>query len=76
MPRYFFDLAKHEDSADDEGTELADIDAARLEAMQFTGEYLREHPDMAWDGRELRVIVRDQQARVVFTVVTLGVDGC
>jgi hypothetical protein len=75
MPRFFFDLDDHNDSPDDEGIELPTADAARAEAVRFTGDYLRDHPEVAWDGGELRVRVRDEQGGIVFVIVTLAV-GC
>ena len=74
MPRYFFDLADHETSRDDTGTELADAGAARVQAVIFCGSYLRDHPELVWDGKELRIIVRDEDRRTIFTVIVLSVD--
>lgn len=74
MPRYFFDLHGHEESRDELGTELSDAAHARVEAVKFTGSYLSDHPELVWDGKEIRIIVRDENRRTVFTVVTLSVD--
>lgn len=75
MPRYYFDLADHENERDRTGTELADADAARKQAVIFAGAYLRDHPELIWDGKEIRVIVRNADDLVVFTVIALSVDG-
>ena len=44
MPRYFFHLNDGHTALDAEGTELADLNAARQEAVRFSGEVLREGP--------------------------------
>lgn len=50
--------------------------AARIQAVSFAGTYLRDHPDLVWDGKELRVITRGPNRAVVFTLVMLSVDCC
>lgn len=74
MPRFFFDLSNHESLPDPTGTELPDANAARVEAILFSGAWLRDHPEMVWDGQEMRVIVRDENHRTIFTLITLSVD--
>lgn len=75
MPRYFFDLNDHERSPDETGTELPGLDAARVAAVKFAGDYLSDHPEIVWDGREQRVQVRQGNSNIVFTVIVLAVDG-
>lgn len=74
MPRYFFDLADHETSADQSGTELPDGDTARVEAVRFAGTYLSDHPELVWDGKEIRVIARDENKQAIMTIIVLSVD--
>lgn len=74
MPRYFFDLADHEIIPDAEGTELPGDEAARAQAVAFAGAYLKDHPELAWDGRELRVHVFTEQRLPLFVVLVLGID--
>jgi hypothetical protein len=77
MPLFFFDLAGHVRSPDDEGTRFPDVVAARIEAVRFAGDYLRDNNQLAWDGSETRVIVRDESNAVVFTLAILAIDcGC
>jgi hypothetical protein len=66
MPRYFFDLQDDTVLVDDEGTELAGIDAARRQALAVLGgiakdELARQHHD--W----FAINVRDQDGRPVLT---------
>lgn len=55
MPRYFFTLRDHVVETDDEGVELADAHAARIEAIRYAGEVLRDEPQLL-DGRNLLVV--------------------
>ena len=67
MPRYFFDLAEHKTAPDQFGTELADDDAARADAINLITDYVRHHPELITDGDEVSVIVRKAESHV-FTV--------
>ena len=69
MPRYFFSIENHETDNDDEGTELAGPDVARVNAVMYLGEFLRDHPDMIWDGRRMAVMVDDQDGVRIFRIV-------
>jgi len=40
MPRYFFNLDDHPDLPDQEGTVVADLSAARAEALHYAGEII------------------------------------
>lgn len=68
MPRYFFSLEDHDSDIDGEGTELANPESARINAVMYLGEYLRDHPDMIWDGHRLAVLVEDENRNHVFQV--------
>lgn len=74
MPRYFFNLQDHDTFEDDEGNELPNRDAARVAAVTFAGEYLRDHPDMIWDGQRFAVEVRDTSDEILFRVVVHAED--
>jgi len=76
MPRYFFELWDHEIRPDDEGSEMASVEEARLHGVLYAAEYLRDHPELLRESREVRVTVRDEAARIVQTVVTLAANGC
>lgn len=74
MPRHFFDLQDHEVVFDHAGTELRDDDVARIGPVGHSGAYLRDHPELVWDGRELRVHVVDERRPPLLLVAILGVD--
>ena len=42
MPRYFFNIHDHASRPDEEGTELAGIEEAHLEAIRFAGNVIAE----------------------------------
>lgn len=68
MPRYFFNLDDHHREEDLEGTELAGPEAARIAAVVYAGECLRDNPAMLWDGSRFRVEVRDQARSLLLRV--------
>ena len=79
MPRYFFNLKDGRTSLDDEGTELADIDAARREAVTYAGSTLRDGAgDSLWNGEPWRLWVTDQpngEGKTFFTLHFSAVEG-
>ena len=69
MPRYFFHVCQgHERSRDTEGQVLADLDAARREAINSSREIMGEKllHGGAIDGRTIEIA--DETGRVVDTV--------
>ena len=75
MPRYFFTTADGTREQDIDGTELPNVATARVEAIKFAGEVLSDHPEMIWDGEDFRVEVSDERGLVLFTVVTMAMNG-
>lgn len=73
--RYFFNLAGAVGEPDDKGLEIASLSDARIEAVKFAGDYLRDRPELVWMGEEFRVEVTDESGRVLFTFIAVGVDG-
>ena len=58
MPRYFFNVRNHVHTRDTEGTELADIAAARREALSDIADIKRSEFDVLdgrWDGWSMEV---------------------
>ena len=74
MALFFFDIADHEVYTDLVGTEYTDGDAARVAAVAFAGNYLRDHTELIWDGRRATVHVRQGDGVVIFSVVMLAID--
>jgi hypothetical protein len=69
MPRYFFHVMDGQVGIDDEGTELPDADAARLEALKTAGSILAAGEangmlaETPWN-----MTVVDESSRTVFTL--------
>ena len=74
MPRYFFDIDNDARYIDEEGTELAGADDARIQAVIFAGDYLRENPGLVRDGGHLHVAVRDALGTILLTVAVTTSD--
>ncbi|PTQ63913.1 hypothetical protein C8J45_104158 [Sphingomonas sp. PP-CE-3G-477] len=74
MPRYFFDTDNHTHDGDNEGTDLADDDEARVQAIIFAGDYLRDHPGIVSAGNRFSVSVRDARDTILLTVVVTVED--
>jgi hypothetical protein len=74
VPRYYFDLRDGDlASADDEGTELADLEEARTEALAMLGGIAKDElPDR--DQREFVVIVRDGGGPQLSVSLTVRVE--
>jgi hypothetical protein len=68
MPRYYFDLdAGDQITPDAEGTELADVQAARTRALHMLGEIAKaemRHEDRA----QQRIHIHDNRGNVLLTV--------
>jgi hypothetical protein len=73
VARYFFNEFNGEYKLDDEGLEFDSPEKARLEAVRYAGEAMRDQPELAWNGDEFRVEVTDKNQLVLFTVIVLGV---
>jgi len=73
--RFFFNLAGAVYDPDNEGHELANVSVARIEAVKFAGEFLRDRPEVVWLGEEFRVEVTNGQRLLLFTVIVLGIDA-
>lgn len=68
MPRYFFDIVDGEDLPDPDGSEHADLNAARIEAIRYSGEVLREMPERFWHAEEWKMTVSDWNRIPLFTL--------
>ena len=73
--RYFFNLAGVVQSPDNTGIELSSLSDARIHAVKFASEYLRDRPELVWMGEEFRVEVTGETGRTLFTFIAFGVDA-
>lgn len=74
MPRYFFHTENGDRVRDDQGEELADLDAARDEALTILGEILRYRGVAFWTTRSFSVIVTDAEGHVVVSITAQASD--
>ena len=69
MPRYFFHCEGAQNFRDDDGTELADLRTARIQAIRNASEVMRDHPEAIARGPGWRIFVTDEGGGTVFAVV-------
>lgn len=67
MPRYYFHVQDGADFPDLQGTVLDNIEAAKLEAIRFSGDLLSNADDF-WKGAEWSMRVVDAQGTTVLTL--------
>ena len=68
MPRYHFQLEDGIFVPDEPGMELADIHAARIQAVRSLSELINEHRERFWDDQPIRVVVSDDTGLTLFTL--------
>jgi len=73
--RYFFNEIGGQLKPDDAGLEFPSIEAARVEAVRYAAEVLRERPTLIWAGEDFRVEVTDERHLTLFTVIVVGIDA-
>ena len=69
MPRYFFHVYDGSDFPDIQGTLLANDDAARIEAVRFSGDLLRDGAEKFWNGEEWSMRVTDDKDLTLFELM-------
>jgi hypothetical protein len=75
VAKYYFNTADGTRELDRIGTELADRNAARYQAIRFIGDVMSDEPELLADGADFRVEVMDGDQRVLFTVIACTIDG-
>ena len=73
--RYFFNVAGIVQESDKDGHTFASLSDARIGAVKFASEYLRDRPELVWLGEEFRVEVTDEEQEILFTFIAVGVDA-
>ena len=66
--RYFFSCEGAQNFRDEEGTELADLNEARLQAVQNASEILRDKPEAFATSSRWRAYVTDAAGSTVFVL--------
>ena len=70
MPRYFFHVQDGRDFSDTEGSELPDVQTAKMEAIRSSGELLRGNKGSSefWSGKDWTLNVTDDKGGRVLTL--------
>ncbi|QNA85344.1 hypothetical protein G4G27_16080 [Sphingomonas sp. So64.6b] len=68
MPHYFFDIVDGEDLPDLQGSEWPDLTAARMEAVRYSAEVLKEMPERFWNCEAWKMTVSDADRVMLFTL--------
>ncbi len=68
MPLFFFDIRDGVFIPDDNGTDLPDTEAARLQGAALCAKLLGEKQAEFWQGDPWEVVVRDDHGLVMFTI--------
>lgn len=72
MPRYFFDIKDGTEFIDEDGSEWPDLAAARLEAVRYSAEVLKEMPERFWNSELWTMTVSDARRELLFTLKFLA----
>ena len=72
MPIYHFNIHDGRDYPDLTGSELADLDAARSEAVQRVADLLKDGAPSFWSGRPWHMDVADATGLTLFTIMFLA----
>ncbi|MFN3668451.1 MAG: DUF6894 family protein [Brevundimonas sp.] len=75
MPRFYFDITDVETRRDEEGDELEGLNAARVHAVQLSGELLKTFPDRFWSVGDWSCSVRDESGLVLFVLHFYATDA-
>ncbi len=73
--RYFFNSVDGGVDTDKVGMELDDLDAARLHAVRFAADLLKDNALLLWKGRDFRVEITDATHLVLSTLIIIGIDS-
>jgi hypothetical protein len=68
MPRYFFDIKDGQDLPDRQGSLFPNLAAARLEAVRYSAEILKEMPERFWNCEEWTMTVSDYSRTPLFAL--------
>lgn len=66
MPRYFFNIYDGSNVRDDEGTELADAEVAKVEAIRHAGTLIAENANWIRVNQDWRLDVTDEAGMILY----------
>jgi len=69
MPRYYFSCEGAQSFVDEDGTELPDIDAARLQAVENAAEIMKDNPEsFALHGVWRMTVTEGGRSRILLSI--------
>jgi hypothetical protein len=74
MARYFFHTEDGGRFPDDEGVDLPDLAAVRVEAVGVLADLLRDNPQEVLKTGRLRIVVVDERQATVFVLAVSATD--
>jgi hypothetical protein len=72
VPKYFFHISDGVDKPDLTGTELPDITAAKVAAVEHAGEVIRDLGPAFWTSEDWQLLVTEADGRPVLTLSFSG----
>lgn len=75
MSRYFFHVEDGRSYPDLDGTELADVDAARIASVRMFGALLADDPVAFWNGDEWALRCTDADQMTLFKIHFYAIDA-
>ena len=75
MPLFHFNLSDGACEPDDDGTDLPDVQAAKIEAVRHAAELMKDDPREIWADGALKVDVTDHGGRRLFSVTVIVADA-
>lgn len=75
MPRYHFHVSDGRDYPDLQGTILANLAEARVEAVRFSGHLLGDEAEKFWEGEEWTMRVTDEKDLTLFTLMFVATES-
>ncbi len=75
MPRYFFHEQGAARRADEERTELHDLESARIAALKLLARIVADDPDEFWANKEWKLIVEDETRLTLFELLIIATES-
>jgi hypothetical protein len=75
VPLFYFHLRDGAYYPDMDGTELADLHTARVEAVKLAGGLLLDNPEEFWEGTDWQVEVTDHSGLILFRLDFTATDA-
>ena len=75
MPLFHFNLNDGTCAPDKDGTDLPNVQTAKIEAVKHAAELMRDDPREIWENGALKVDVTDHGGHKLFSVTVTVADG-